>query len=81
MTVSITRITATSPDRPGTPTLIATFDVDLPQALLRNCKLLERQDGDCFVLPPAGLKFWDEAIGLRASICEAALDALDDIDA
>jgi hypothetical protein len=76
--MQITRITAAAPDRPGTPILLATFDVDLPNATLRGCKLLERADGICFILPPAGLKFWDDT-GLRASICEAALDALEEI--
>ena len=81
MSVAITRITATPPDRAGTPVLIALFDVDLPNATLRNCKLLERNDGQCFILPPAGLKFWEEADGIRASITEAALDALEEIEA
>jgi hypothetical protein len=78
--MQITRITATPPDRPGSPTLIATFDVDLPQATLRDCKLLERADGECFVIAPPGLKFWDGS-PIRHEVCEAALDAFDEIDA
>lgn len=77
--MQITRIEVAAPDRPGTPTLIARFDVELPQATLRGCKLIERADGECFVLPPPGLKFWHDT-ELRYEICEAALDALDEIE-
>jgi hypothetical protein len=77
--MQITRITAAAPDRSGTPILLATFDVDLPNATLRGCKLLERYDGDCFVTAPDGLKFRSSAVDLRASITEAALDALEEI--
>lgn len=75
----ITRIEPAAPDRPGTPTLIARFDVETPNAVLRNCKLLESGTGECFVLPPPGLKFWSDT-ELRYEICEAALDALDEIE-
>lgn len=75
----VTRLVATSPDRSGSPILIAQFDVELPQATLRGCKLLERADGECFVLPPDGLKFWSDST-LRNAVCEAALDALDEIE-
>lgn len=77
--MNITRIEPTSDDRSGTPTLLAVFDVETPNAVLRNCKLLESGTGECFILPPQGLKFWDDA-PLRSEICEAALDALDEIE-
>lgn len=76
----VTRLVATPPDRSGSPILVALFDVETPNAVLRNCKLLERADGVCFVVAPDGLKFDHNAIGLRASITEAALDALDEIE-
>ncbi|WP_081431716.1 hypothetical protein [Nitrobacter winogradskyi] len=77
--MNITRIEPVSDDSPRTPTLLALFDVELPQATLRGCKLLESGAGECFILPPPGLKFWDDA-PLRHEICEAALDALDEIE-
>jgi hypothetical protein len=78
--VIITRIVTTRPDRAGTPILLALFDVETPNATLRNCKLLESKGGECFVLPPDGLKFRNCAANLRDEICEAALDAFDEIE-
>jgi hypothetical protein len=80
LTVQITRITATPPDRLGVPILLATFDCEIPNATLHNCKLFERADGECFALAPNGLKFRNSAVSLRASITEAALDALEEIE-
>lgn len=77
--MQITRIAPAADDRPRTPTLLALFDVETPNAVLRNCKLLESGTGECFVLPPVGLKFWSDS-ALRDEICEAALVALDEIE-
>lgn len=80
MNVQITRIEASRPDHLGTPVLLANFDVESPDFTIRNCKLLERGAGDCFVVMPPGLKLLREGDLLRGQICEAALDALDEIE-
>ncbi|HVV42956.1 MAG TPA: hypothetical protein VHC94_18050 [Nitrobacter sp.] len=64
----------------GPPFLHATFDVELPNVTLRNCKLLEREDGSFFVGLP---RSEDENVDIfnrsvRDRICEAALNALDE---
>lgn len=80
MTVQITRIEAAVPERPGTPVLLARFDVDIPDvATLRNCLLLESKGGICFIKAPDGLKIRSCADDLRASITDAALDAFEAI--
>lgn len=40
--MNIIRIAPAADDSPRTPTLLALFDVETPNATLRDCKLLER---------------------------------------
>ena len=81
LVISITRIEAAVPDRPGTPILLARFDVDITDATLRNCLLLESKGGICFVKIPDALKFRSCGSELRDSIADAALDAFEALDA
>lgn len=79
--ISITRIEAAVPDRPGTPILLARFDVDIPDiATLRNCLLLESGGGICFVKIPDALKFRSCGVELRESIADAAVAAFEEIE-
>jgi hypothetical protein len=80
VTVQITRIEAAVPDRPGTPILLARFDVDIPDvATLRNCLLLESKGGFYFIKIPDALKFRSCGSELRDNIADAALDAFEAI--
>lgn len=78
MSIQITRLTPSAPDREGYPELHAIFDVMLPGASLTGCKLLRDFHDQWFMVAPFAVKVASEAI--RAEIIEAALDALDEID-
>jgi hypothetical protein len=82
--MKITRIEAFEDTRRcGPPFLRATFDVELSNVTLRNCKLSEREDGSFFVGFPRGeegppdISFLSR--DMRDRICEAALNALDEV--
>ncbi len=78
--MKITRIEAVADKlMSGPPFLHATFDVELSNVALRNCKLLEREEGSFFVSLPRGEDGQSVSRGVRDGICEAALNALYEI--